>query len=132
IRPVPHNAEAELAAVEYAQQAEGYLGSSTAKKVPSRKVSANVRLLHVDDRDPAGNPWLDVLQRYLAFSGIDVEGASPGPGVFTTAFLRTFDIILLDMRLPTERDGLAALARLKKLAPEVPVVMFTSSYASRP
>ena len=88
IGPGTHYAEAELAVTEYPEQAEEYLGRLAAKKGPSHKVSAKVRVLHLDDRNSAGNPWLEALQRYLIFSGFDVEGASPGSGVFKTAFLQ--------------------------------------------
>lgn len=61
----------------------------------------------------------------LGAEGFDVRDASDG----ATGLARTKeaepDVILLDLMMPGELDGLATLARLRDVAPDVPVVMMS-------
>jgi DNA-binding NarL/FixJ family response regulator len=80
-----------------------------------------VRILVVDD-----HPVVRAGLRYsLADHGIDVVGeADSGEGLLKMLDGLKFDVVLLDVRLPS-LNGLDALARLKDSHPRIPVVMMT-------
>src|SRR5207249_7877710 len=61
----------------------------------------------------------------LGAEGYDVRDASDG----ATGLIRTKesepDVVLLDLMMPGELDGLATLARMREAVPDVPVVMMS-------
>ena len=79
------------------------------------------RLLIVDDEESIC--W--ALRRLAQEEGRDVAVASSAEEAFELARQAKFDCIMLDIRLPGV-DGLAAMERLKQLAPGAPIVVMTA------
>jgi two-component system nitrogen regulation response regulator GlnG len=67
--------------------------------------------------------WL--LSRLLEEQGLEVSTADDGVQVLTWVQQEIPHAILLDLKMP-RLDGLQALAQLKELAPEVPVIVITA------
>ncbi|NUO63849.1 MAG: sigma-54-dependent Fis family transcriptional regulator [Gemmatimonadaceae bacterium] len=61
----------------------------------------------------------------LGSEGYDVREAPEGAVGVTRARESEPDVVLLDLMMPGELDGLATLARLRESAPDVPVVMMS-------
>ena len=61
----------------------------------------------------------------LGAEGYDVRDASDGATGLTRARESEPDVILLDLMMPGELDGLATLAHLRETVPDVPVVMMS-------
>src|SRR6187455_1788470 len=61
----------------------------------------------------------------LGAEGFDVRDASDGATGLVRAKEAEPDVILLDLMMPGELDGLATLARLRDVVPDVPVVMMS-------
>jgi two-component system, NtrC family, nitrogen regulation response regulator NtrX len=61
----------------------------------------------------------------LGAEGYDVRDASDGATGLTRARESEPDVVLLDLMMPGELDGLATLAQLRETAPDVPVVMMS-------
>jgi two-component system, NtrC family, nitrogen regulation response regulator NtrX len=61
----------------------------------------------------------------LGAEGYDVRDASDGAMGLTRARESEPDIVLLDLMMPGELDGLATLAQLREASPDVPVVMMS-------
>jgi two-component system nitrogen regulation response regulator NtrX len=61
----------------------------------------------------------------LSAEGFDVRDASDGAMGLVRAKEAEPDVILLDLMMPGEFDGLATLARMREVAPDVPVVMMS-------
>ena len=61
----------------------------------------------------------------LGAEGFDVRDASDGTTGIARAKEAEPDVILLDLMMPGELDGLATLARLRDTVPDVPVVMMS-------
>ena len=61
----------------------------------------------------------------LATEGYEVRDAPDGASGLARAAESEPDVLLLDLMMPGELDGLATLARLKESLPDVPVVMMS-------
>src|SRR3954454_2938306 len=61
----------------------------------------------------------------LGAEGFDVRDAADGAAGRTRAREAEPDVILLDLMMPGEMDGLATLAKLRDAVPDVPVVMMS-------
>jgi two-component system nitrogen regulation response regulator NtrX len=61
----------------------------------------------------------------LAVEGFDVRDATDGATGLSRAREAEPDVILLDLMMPGEFDGLGTLARLRDIVPDVPVVMMS-------
>ena len=61
----------------------------------------------------------------LGAEGFDVREAPDGAAGLTRAREAEPDVILLDLMMPGEMDGLATLAKLRDAVPDVPVVMMS-------
>ena len=80
------------------------------------------QILWVDDE-------IDLLQPYIIYlkgKNYDVSTASNGEDAIETMSRQAFDIVFLDENMPG-MSGLETLQELKRLHPEVPVVMITKS-----
>jgi DNA-binding response OmpR family regulator len=78
------------------------------------------RILVVDD-DPTVS---DVLTRYLAHAGYQVEAVGDGTVAIERAISRPPDLVVLDLMLPGT-SGLELCRRIRELAP-IPVIMLTA------
>ncbi len=61
----------------------------------------------------------------LASEGYEVRDAAEGAGGIARVAESCPDVVLLDLMIPGELDGLATLARLRELVPDVPVIMMS-------
>ena len=61
----------------------------------------------------------------LESEGFTVRDAPDGASGVRTALEREPDVVLLDLMMPGEMDGMAALTRLRERFPDVPVVMMS-------
>ncbi len=67
----------------------------------------------------------DLLEGFLKKQGFSVESAASGREALNKLTRDFFDIILLDYKMP-ELDGLHTLREIRKLYPDLPVVMMTA------
>jgi two-component system nitrogen regulation response regulator NtrX len=61
----------------------------------------------------------------LSAEGYEVRDAADGASAITRATESEPDVLLLDLMMPGELDGLATLARVREAHPDVPVVMMS-------
>lgn len=61
----------------------------------------------------------------LGSEGYEVRDAQDGKSGLARAVEAEPDVVLLDLMMPGELDGLATLARVRELVPDVPVVMMS-------
>ncbi|RMH69535.1 MAG: response regulator, partial [Bacteroidetes bacterium] len=83
---------------------------------------ANPRILWADDE-------IDLLRPHILFlesKGYDVTSATNGPDAVEQVRQGHFEVVLLDEQMPG-MGGLETLAEIKRIAPDVPVVMVTKS-----
>ena len=83
-------------------------------------VNTPIRILVVDE-DPNVS---DVVRRYLAREGYEVESVADGTVALERALASPPDLLVLDLMIPGI-DGLEVCRRLRALAP-VPVIMLTA------
>jgi two-component system response regulator RegX3 len=82
------------------------------------------RILIIED-DPA---ILNGLQDVLVFNGYSVEGESDGGKGLATALAQAFDLVLLDVMLPT-LDGFSICEQLRQMKPGQSIIMITAKGA---
>ncbi|MFF8292766.1 response regulator transcription factor [Streptomyces sp. NPDC016309] len=80
-----------------------------------------VRVLVVDDEDPLA----ELLSMALRYEGWEVRSAGDGAGALRSARDFRPDAVVLDVMLP-DMDGLTVLGRLRREAPDVPVLFLTA------
>src|SRR5512132_3400954 len=61
----------------------------------------------------------------LASEGYEVRDAADGATGLARAAESAPDVVLLDLMMPGEMDGLGTLARLRETAPDIPVIMMS-------
>jgi DNA-binding NtrC family response regulator len=84
----------------------------------SRNLS--IRVLLIDDE----HGYVYVLSKRLSKRGFEVGKASSGSEAFQILRQRNFDVAILDLKM-TDMDGIEVLKVLKKMAPELVVIMLT-------
>jgi DNA-binding NtrC family response regulator len=84
----------------------------------SRNLPVSVLLID-DERD-----YVNVLSNRLSKRGFDVGKANSGSEAFQILRQRGFDVAILDLKM-TDIDGIEVLKVLKKMAPELVVIMLT-------
>jgi CheY-like chemotaxis protein/nitrogen-specific signal transduction histidine kinase len=82
---------------------------------------AGVRLLLADDNRDIREPIMELLQA----SGAEVVEADNGLSAFELALHGSFDVVLMDVRMPGI-DGLEATRRLRQAGARVPIVALTA------
>jgi DNA-binding NtrC family response regulator len=82
------------------------------------------RVLLVDDEER----FRANLEKMLGAQGLVVRGAGSGAAALEELRLNPYDVILLDIRMPG-MDGLATLKEIKRVSPEVEVIIL-SGHAS--
>ena len=78
------------------------------------------RLLLVDDEEE----FLEIFAMRLGARGLDVETATSGEMALEKAKEATFDVAVVDLSMPGI-DGVETLERLRKIDPELPVILLT-------
>ncbi len=79
-----------------------------------------IKLLFVDDE----KDFVDVITKRLSKKGFDVTKAFSGPEALQAMRKDDFDIAVLDLKM-AEMDGIEVLKILRKMAPELPVIILT-------
>jgi len=64
------------------------------------------------------------LERWLRLRGFDVDVAEDGDVAIEKCRSRKYDVITMDLEMP-RMNGVAAMAEIKRLRPNVPIVVFT-------
>ncbi|HET9951062.1 MAG TPA: sigma-54 dependent transcriptional regulator [Candidatus Eisenbacteria bacterium] len=83
---------------------------------------AGEKILIVDDEDS----MLQFLSILLAKEGYEVTVARSGKEALAKAEEENYDIVVTDIKMPGEIDGLGVLAGVKKIDPSIPVVIRTA------
>ncbi len=78
------------------------------------------RVILIDDEADL----LVVLAEELTDAGFDVTAAASGRDALLAAARMKFDVAITDLKMP-EMDGLQTAAELKKIDPDLPIVMVT-------
>ena len=79
-----------------------------------------LRVLIVDDEDD----FRETIVKRLNARKILAEGAASGVKALEVLADKDFDVIVLDVKMP-EMDGIETLRHIKKLKPEIEVIMLT-------
>ena len=79
-----------------------------------------ISLLLVDDEEG----FVNVLAKRMSRRGIDVTGVLTGTEALQVLRKKDFDIAVLDLKLE-DMDGIEVLKIIKKMAPDIPVIMLT-------
>jgi two-component system, OmpR family, response regulator len=79
-----------------------------------------LRVLIVDDEDD----FRETIVKRLNARKILAEGAASGILALKTLEDKDFDVIVLDVKMP-DMDGIETLRHIKKLKPEIEVIMLT-------
>ncbi len=82
------------------------------------------KILIVDDEERFRN----TMRKLLLIEGISAETAASGKEALERLSVESFDVLIMDVRMP-EMTGVEALAHIKKLDPDVEVIIMTG-YAS--
>ncbi|WP_163992456.1 sigma-54-dependent transcriptional regulator [Pyxidicoccus caerfyrddinensis] len=85
---------------------------------------AHEHILVVDDEEDIR----DTLAMILSLEGYDVSTADRGASALAMVEARHFDLVISDLRMPG-MDGVETLVRLKRLRPDLQVIIATG-YAS--
>lgn len=79
-----------------------------------------MHILLIDDE----RAFLDTVITRLRLRGIGAEGVDSGEKGLEAVRAKRFDAVVLDVSMPG-MDGVATLRELKRINPEVPVIMLT-------
>lgn len=80
----------------------------------------NLRVLIVDDEDD----FRETIVKRLNARKIQSEGAASGVKALEVLKNKDFDVIVLDVKMP-DMDGIETLRHIKKMKPEIEVIMLT-------
>jgi len=83
---------------------------------------AGERILIVDDEES----MVQFLSILLSKEGYEIHVARSGRDALMKAEEETFDVVVTDIKMPGEIDGLGVLSGIKKLDPSIPVVIRTA------
>jgi DNA-binding NtrC family response regulator len=95
---------------------------SEQKDGPTNRIS----LLIVDDE----KGFVNVIANRLGRRGIDTTKALSGTEAIQTLRKKDFDVAVLDLKME-DMDGIEVLKILKKMVPEMPVIMLTGHGSER-
>ena len=79
-----------------------------------------IRVLIVDDEDD----FRETIVKRLNARKLQAEGASSGIKALDVLKEKQFDVMVLDVKMP-EMDGIETLRHVKKMTPDVEVIMLT-------
>ena len=83
-------------------------------------MSSNARVLIVDDEER----FRTTLNKLLAVRGLEVHNVGSGMEALEELKAKPYDVILLDVKMPG-MTGIEALAEIKKINPQVEVIILT-------
>jgi DNA-binding NtrC family response regulator len=67
------------------------------------------------------------MKRVLSSRGFDVKEARNGLVALSLVGEEQFDVVVLDIKMPG-MDGIQVLAEIKRLSPDIPVILLTGHY----
>lgn len=79
------------------------------------------KILIIDDEPSIRNTF----SRFLKSEGYSTATADGGKEAFSMITKEVFDLVLLDLKMP-QMDGISVLKEIKKMSPELPVIMVTA------
>ncbi|WP_394708829.1 response regulator [uncultured Desulfobulbus sp.] len=83
-------------------------------------MDTTLRVLIVDDEDD----FRETIVKRLNARKIQSEGAASGVKALEVLKGKDFDVIVLDVKMP-DMDGIETLRHIKKMKPEIEVIMLT-------
>jgi DNA-binding NtrC family response regulator len=83
-------------------------------------MDTTLRVLIVDDEDD----FRETIVKRLNARKIQSEGAASGVKALEVLKDKDFDVIVLDVKMP-DMDGIETLRHIKKMKPEIEVIMLT-------
>jgi DNA-binding NtrC family response regulator len=83
-------------------------------------MNTTLRVLIVDDEDD----FRETIVKRLNARKIQAEGAASGIKALEVLKDKDFDVIVLDVKMP-DMDGIETLRHIKKMKPEIEVIMLT-------
>lgn len=87
----------------------------------SEREGDKLRILVVDDEQMMAKTLADILR----VKGYDAETAFSGSEAVEKVGIRSFDAVFMDIKMPVV-NGVEAFAKIKSIAPDLPVVMMTA------
>lgn len=78
------------------------------------------KILLVDDEER----FRTTLGKMLRAQGLEVTALGSGREALEELRQKTYDVMVLDVRMP-EMDGIATLTEIKKIAPQIEVIILT-------
>lgn len=82
-------------------------------------------VLVVDDEED----FLETLTKRMNRRGVDTHGARSGEEALTLMKEKTFDVVILDVKMPGGMDGIQALREMKQIQPSAEVILLTGHAA---
>ncbi|MEA1971885.1 MAG: response regulator [Candidatus Cloacimonadota bacterium] len=86
----------------------------------------NRKILVVDDEENIR----EIISEFLETIGYDVVGAEDGSQAIRECGNKKFDLVITDIRMPN-MNGLDLLKKLKKIMPDLPVILMTGYQPSK-
>ncbi|MBN1652746.1 MAG: response regulator [Deltaproteobacteria bacterium] len=83
-------------------------------------MAETIKVLAVDD----DQDFLDAFAERMQIHGLSVTKATSGIEALSKAEEQTFDAVILDMAMP-QMDGIDTLKRLRKINPDLQVILLT-------
>lgn len=80
----------------------------------------NAKILLVDDEER----FRTTLGKMLKAQGLEVTALGSGREALEELGEKDYDVVVLDMRMP-DLDGIATLTEIKKIAPQIEVILLT-------
>jgi DNA-binding response OmpR family regulator len=68
----------------------------------------------------------ELLAEALSLAGLAVTQASSGDEAFACASVQTFDVLVLDLRMPG-KDGAEVIRALRAVGPQPPVILISAA-----
>jgi len=78
-------------------------------------------VLVVDDEED----FLETLTKRMNKRGVDTVGAKSGEEALDIMKEKTFDVVILDVKMPGGMDGIEALREMKNIQPSAEVILLT-------
>ena len=92
----------------------------------NKKETKDFKILIVDDE----KDFLDVMSAFLKAKGYSVQTAENGYKAIDLIKENRPDLVLLDIVMP-DFDGIDTLKEIRRIAPELPVVMITAHASTK-
>jgi len=83
-------------------------------------IQNKIRLLLVDDEEG----FVNVLSKRMSKRGFTVSDANSGSEAIQILRKQDFDVVVLDLKME-DMDGIEVLRIIKKMVPDLPVIMLT-------